>query len=129
MRHFLVIGLTVLSAVAAGGCGERQPPLAGGKPVGSWVRALENPDAKVRKEAAFKLGNVGPADPAALPALIGALRDRDPAVRREAIMAVLKCGPAAKEAVPALAELEQHDRDALVRSYAAKALTKLRSEK
>ena len=92
-----------------------------------WVRALQCPDAKTRRHAALKLGNVGTADPAALPALITALKDRDPDVRREAILALVKLGPAARDAVPSLDAIQRHDTTAQVRSYAAKALAKLRA--
>ena len=125
MPHRLLIAGAVVLALLAAGCREARPTLAGGKPVGHWTAALRDPDARVRKEAAFKLGNVGPADPAALPALTGALKDPDPGVRREAILALLKFGPAAREAAPALAQMRQHDRDAQVRSYAARAVEKL----
>ncbi len=128
MRYFLLIGLVVLSAVVVSGCGKEQPTLSGGKPVSYWVQALRDPNAKLRKQAAFKLGNVGPADPAALPALIGALKDHDAGVRREAILGLLKCGFGARQAVPALVELQQHDADTQVRTYAAKALKNLRGE-
>jgi len=40
------------------------------------------------------------------------------------ILALVKCGPAAKETIPELAEVQQNDRDAKVRDYAAKALEK-----
>ena len=50
--------------------------MAGGKPVSHWLTALHAPDAKEREEAARKLGNVGPADAAACPALVEALRSR-----------------------------------------------------
>jgi HEAT repeat protein len=125
MRYLVLICLATVPLVSSTGCGKRQPMLAGGKPVGAWVQALQDPDARVRKQAAFKLGNVGPADPAALPALIGALKDPHAAVRREAILAVLKCGPAARDAGPVLLELQRNDRDAQVRGYAAQALDKL----
>jgi HEAT repeat protein len=49
-------------------------------------------------------------------------------VRSEAILAVLKFGPKAQETVPTLTDLSRHDRDAKVRSFAAKALEKLRSD-
>jgi HEAT repeat protein len=124
MRVVLVCFLILLLS----GCG-RPPTQAGGKPVSHWVEALRSPDAKLRKEAAFKLGNVGDTDPTALPAVIEALKDRDAAVRREAILALLKFGPAAQEAVPTLTELRERDRDPKVRSYAAKALEKLQGEK
>jgi HEAT repeat protein len=123
MRSGLIL---ILAALLAAGCGKAAPTLAGGKPVGHWVESLRAPDPRLRREAAFKLGNVGPADPAALPALTAALRDRDAAVRREAILALLKCGPEAREAVPTLAELRQHDPDAQVRACAARAVDRLR---
>ena len=111
-----------------GGCTEPPPTLTGGRPAGHWVEQLRaSPDAKVRKEAAFKLGNVGPADPSALPALTAALKDRDAAVRGEAILALVKFGAAARPVVPALADLRDHDRDPKVRGYAAKAIEKLQA--
>ena len=102
--------------------------LAGGKPVSHWVEALKGPDAKLRKTAVTKLGNVGPADEVVLPALLGALEDTDAAVRREAILALMKYGPGAREAVPRLVDLKRRDRDAQVRSYAARAVEKLERE-
>jgi HEAT repeat protein len=102
--------------------------MVGGKPASYWVEALQSPDAKLRQKAAFRLGNVGPSDPAAFPALLGALKDNNADVRCEAIKAVLKCGSAAKEAITALTDLEQHDADARVRSHAAKAITKLQAD-
>jgi HEAT repeat protein len=128
VRHHLLIGVGLLLALSAAGCGEARPTLAGGKPVSHWTGAIRDPDARVRRQAAAKLGNVGPADPAALPALTGALKDADAGVRREAILALVKCGPAAREAVPALEQLRQHDRDPQVRAYAARALEKLRAD-
>jgi HEAT repeat protein len=118
----------VLVLLALGGCGPATPTLAGGKPVAYWLEALHGPDAKLRKTAAFKLGNVGPADAAVVPVLTAALKDRDAGVRREAILALMKCGVEAREAIPALTELQQHDRDAQVRIYAAKALRKLQKD-
>jgi HEAT repeat protein len=125
MRLFVVAFLLVLAC----GCGRKQPLLAGGKPVGYWVEALHDPDPGLRQKAASKLGNVGPADAAVLPALIEALRDADPHVRCEAILALVKFGSGAKAAIPALAEVERQDTDDRVRTYAAKALQRLQSEK
>lgn len=93
--------------------------------VNYWLEALHAPDAKLRKEAAFKLGNLGTTDAAVVPALRGALTDANPAVRREAILALLKCGPDAKAAVPIFTDLRQRDPNAQVRRYAAKAIEKL----
>jgi len=123
MRVIALFFLTVLLS----GCGKAEPMLAGGKPVSYWVQALKDPDVKLRKKAAFKLGNVGPADAAAMPALVAALKDVDPRVRSEAVLALVKFGPDAREAVPALMEVQQRDRDALVRAQAGKALEKLRA--
>ena len=120
MRYILFILVVLL-----GGCSKAEPTLAGGKPVSHWVQALQSPDARLRKQAAFKLGNVGPADPTALPALIGALKDRDAGVRREAILAVLKCGPTARDAIPALSDLRKNASDAQTRTLSSKALEKL----
>jgi HEAT repeat protein len=117
MRFFAA----VLLAVLLSGCSNAQPT----RPVGHWVGALQDPDPRLRKQAAFNLGNIGPADPTVFPALLGALRDRDAKVRCEAIVALLKFGSDAKEAIPALTTVQQQDRDARVRSYAAKALEKL----
>jgi HEAT repeat protein len=120
--------LTAIAALALGGCTGQPTPEAGVR-VGHWVEALRAPDAKLRKEAAFKLGNLGLTDTErVVPALTGALRDVDAAVRREAIMALLKCGDRGKDAATAIAELEQRDPDPQVRIYARKALKKLRNE-
>jgi HEAT repeat protein len=90
-----------------------------------WAQALRDPNARVRKHAAFTLGNIGPSDPAALPALIGALKDPDSAVRCEAILALVKFGPAAGEARPAFYKIRQNDRDPQARRFATRALQKL----
>jgi len=119
-----VVALSVL-ALGLIGCGKATPTLAGGKPVSYWVQAIHAPDPHLRKEAVFKLGNVGATEAEALPAVTEALRDSNAVVRREAILALLKFGDEAKSAMHILTDLRQHDRDAQVRSYAAKALDKL----
>src|SRR5207302_5505445 len=112
MRFFATLVLAVLLS----GCGTAKPT----RPVGHWVQALQDPDPRMRKQAAFNLGNIGPADPTVFPALLGAFEDRDAKVRCEAIVALLKFGSDAKEAIPALTNIQRQDRDAKVRSYAAK---------
>ncbi len=110
------------------GCGCQQQPqatLAGGKPVQYWLTMITDPNPKHRKEAAFKLGNVGADEPLALPALIKTLDDSNIAVRKEAILAVIKFGSEAKQAIPSLQKL-QNDADVQVRNYAMKALEKIR---
>jgi HEAT repeat protein len=116
--------LLVILLIALCGCGRSQPTMAGGK----WAEALRDPDARVRRNAAFTLGNIGPSDAAVFPALIGALKDADAGVRCEAVLALLKFGPEARQAAPALAELSQRDRSPRVRDYAARALRKLEAE-
>ena len=66
MRRILLVILLVSHC----GCGRTEPTMAGSK----WANALHDADAKVRRKAAFTLGNVGPSDPAVLPALVGALK-------------------------------------------------------
>jgi HEAT repeat protein len=93
-----------------------------------WARALHDRDARVRKKAAFTLGNIGPTHPAVLPALIGALKDDDPEVRTTAILALVKFGRDATEAVPTLTEVQRGDTDDRVRAYAGKALAKIQGK-
>ena len=117
--------VAAILVISLGGCTTTPTPDSGAR-VRHWIETLRQPDAKQRKQAAFKLGNLGLTDPTTVvPALIGALKDEDAAVRSEAILALLKCGPAGKDALPALGEVRRKDSDAQVRSYAAKALAKI----
>jgi len=118
MKRMLLVMMVIISP----SCGKEQPRLAGTK----WSETLRDPNPKLRKKAAFTLGNIGPSDPAVLPALIGALKDADPEVRCEAILGLLKWASEAKAAIPNLIELQEKDQDAKVRNYAAKALEKLK---
>jgi HEAT repeat protein len=120
MRVCLFTGLALLLC----GCGRSPPMMAHYRPVSDWVQALNSPDARLRKQAVTILGNVGPSDLTAVPALARAVRDRDPAVRTEAVLALLKIGPAAREAIPALEEAVR-DINPKVRTYAAKALFRI----
>jgi len=120
--------LAVVVAISIGGCAGQSVDTSAR--VNHWVAVLAGPDAKLRKEAAFKLGNLGLSDPATVvPALTGALKDVDAGVRGEAILALLKCGTRAQEVTPVLTEMEQRDPDGQVRNYATKALQKLRNER
>jgi HEAT repeat protein len=117
--------LSAVLAASLGGCAGQPAPDTGAR-VSHWVDILRGPDARLRKEAAFKLGNLGPTDPATIvPALTEALKDVDAAVRCEAILGLIKCGLIARQAVGDLLKLQQADRDARVRDYAAKAVQKL----
>jgi HEAT repeat protein len=120
--------LAAILAIACASCRAQPVPDTGAR-VQHWIADLRQPDAKLRKEAAFRLGNLAQSDPAVVvPALTGALKDADAAVRCEAILALLKCGTAARPAAAELSTLRQHDRDVRVRDYAAKALEKLGNE-
>jgi HEAT repeat protein len=122
MRAIPVILLVAL----VGGCTAQ--PVDTSARVNYWTTALRAPDAKLRKEAAFKLGNLGLCDPDTIvPALTVALRDTESGVRREAILALMKCGAHAQDATPTLTELSRRDSDANVRRDAEKALQTLAS--
>ena len=110
------------------GCAKPQPITVHGKALEQWVQALQDRDGRVRAKAVEALGNVGAADAAVVPVLVGALKDRDAGVRVAATLALLKIGPAAEEAVPALID-GQNDKDARVREYAAKALARIQDRK
>jgi HEAT repeat protein len=112
------------AALLAAGCAKRPPLTAHGKPVAHWVEALRDPDARVRRKAVQVLGNVGTADPAAIPALTGAVKDKDARVRSAAVLSLLKIGPDAREAIPVLHDA-RNDKDPKVRAQAALALAKI----
>ncbi len=118
--------LIAILVISLNGCSTGPAAPDTGARVRHWLEALRKPDARVRKEAAFKLGNLALTDPAPVVlALTAALNDPDAAVRCEAILALLKCGPAAGEATSRLTYAQRKDRDAKVRAYAAKALNTL----
>jgi HEAT repeat protein len=119
MKRAFCIALVLLLA----GCRAEPPAMAGGK----WAAALRDPDAKVRKKAAFTLGNIGASDAAVLPALVDGLHDTDAGVRCEVILALAKYGSGAKYAIPGLSDVQEHDGDAKVREYAARAVEKLKN--
>jgi HEAT repeat protein len=123
-----IVLLLFVICLALTGC-QRDPVavLSGGKPVQHWVGALSERDPKLRKEAAFKLGNAGFRDADVLPALVRTLNDKHAGVRKEAIVAISKFGSDGTLAVPALRQLLR-DPDREVRSYAAKAVSKIEGQ-
>jgi HEAT repeat protein len=117
----------ILAAALAAGCQRQSAPTElyfSGEPVSHWLEAVKSPDPKARKKAVDVLGNVGPADPAVLPALIGAMKDKDAQVRDAAVLAVSKMGPVAVTAEPALREAAK-DPNPTVRGHAAAALERV----
>lgn len=113
-------------ALAAAGCGDRVPgeKYFSGEPVARWIDRAKDPDPKTRKKAVEVLGNVGPADPGAIPALTAALKDPDPRVRDAAVLGLSKNGPAAAAALPAVRELIA-DKDPTVRRHVKAAIDRL----
>ena len=99
-----------------------------GEPVEHWLEAINSPDPKTRKKAADVLGNVGPADPRAVPALMEAVKDRDAKVRLAAVLGLSKIGPPAAAAEAVLEEAAK-DRDSTVRAHATTALERVRTKK
>src|SRR5262249_58045248 len=126
MRITIVLSSTGLTMITMG-CGPKPPTQAGGHPVSHWVHELKSSDAKVRRHAVTKLGNVGTSDPEALPAVRGALADADPGVRAEAGEALVEFRAAAKEAEGQLQGLPKKDRRPQIRENAAEALGHMRS--
>jgi len=119
MPRVLLLALLVTPVACA-----RAPTMAHYRPVGRWISALQEGDAKLRRRAVTILGNVGTSDRAAVPAITAALKDSDALVRGEAVLALLKLGTGARSALPALEEA-CHDPDARVRLYASRAVTRI----
>ena len=108
-RSPALAAVATICLVQLGGCSREPPPptLTGGKPLSYWMQALRRTGAGQRRGAVFELGNVGPTDPAVIPALTAALQDRDARVRSAAILALVK---SPKEAVGAPADGRGHGR-------------------
>lgn len=85
------------------------------------IDALEHKKVRVRRGAAYALGNI--KDKRAVDPLIKLLRDRNKYVRRSAVSALGKIRD--KKAIKPLKEIALKDRDKIVREYAVKALEKL----
>jgi HEAT repeat protein len=83
------------------------------------LRALQDADAQVRRDAAWGLGHID-AGAAAIQPLTEALDDRDAEVRRYAALALMLHGPLAEPAVPKL--IERLDDDEAMAYMAARAL-------
>lgn len=128
MRFTTVVAILCFFAFGCGRGNVTTEKYFSGEPVEHWLEAIHGSDAKVRKKAADVLGNVGPIDPRAIPALVEAVRDSDPAVRDAAVLGLSKIGPDAAAAEPALRDAMK-DRDATVRAHAATAVERVRGAK
>lgn len=84
-------------------------PLYKGRPVGFWIKQLQDKDTSFRQEALKALGEIGPDGEEAIPSLIQALEDGQDEIRSGAVRALGQMGPKAKSAVPALLKLHNYD--------------------
>src|SRR6266404_798116 len=64
-----------------------------GRPVSHWLSAVQGGTDPVREHAAHVLGEIGPDNPAIVPALIAALKDKHHLVRKNAAVALGEIGP------------------------------------
>src|SRR5262249_721858 len=71
-----------------------------GKPLGQWIKALEDKNPLVREEALAVLADLGPAAKEAAPAVAGLLKDPRPFVRLHAAVALWKVTRQPDEAGP-----------------------------
>jgi CubicO group peptidase (beta-lactamase class C family) len=108
-------------ASAASGVGAQGAGTRSTSDVQGLIKALGNPQAGVREDAALALGKIGPAAADAIPALVHMLADNDPYVAGRASTALGKIGP---KAVPSLA-CALVDSNASVRFSAAVALSNI----
>jgi HEAT repeat protein len=91
--------------------------------VAALIGALKSDNVKVRNQAVFSLGRVGPRARKAVPSLAELLKEEDPELRYSVAQALGEIGEGAGEAVPALiAATKAPDSGG---EYAAKALGKI----
>ena len=90
-----------------------------------FIAKLYDADENVRICAALRLGKLGRADHAAVPALLGLLRRGTVTDRRVAALALGKIGPPAREAVPALLEEMGRTCDGGFSNFASEAISKI----
>ena len=121
----------LLCALFSVGCGTGTVPTAKyffEKPVSHWLTQATNANPKVRLKAVEVLGNVGPVDPGAIPALIVALKDKDAKVRTAAVVGLAKIGSAADAALPTLRELADLEKNQSVRKHIQTAIARLQGQ-
>jgi HEAT repeat protein len=128
MRPLVLLLIISLSVFGCRGNEGPKEKYFSGKPIDYWLEAVKKPALKTRMKAADVLGNVGPIDRRAIPALIDAVKDRDARVRDAAILGLSKIGRPAASAESVLQEATK-DKDATVRSHALTALERVRGEK
>ena len=90
-----------------------------------FIAMLGDADEGVRICAALRLGKIGRADHAAVPALLGLLKRGTVTDRRVAALALGKIGPPAREAVPVLLEEMGRTCDGGFSNFASEAISKI----
>jgi HEAT repeat protein len=98
--------------------------LMGPGAVPALARAVTHSDKRVRRQAVWALGRLGPAAVGAVPGLCTALRDPDPRTAAGAAQALGSIGRAAEAAVPALGAA-MRDPNMVVCRLAAQALSRV----
>jgi HEAT repeat protein len=118
-RHpVLLITLGVALAVLPSPVSAAEPA-ARGKPLSTWIAALQGTDARAREEALLALAELGPAAKGAAPDIAPLLKDDRPLIRVRAALALWIIA-ADKEVVPVLtAALSGKDRAARVEAAQA----------
>src|SRR5260370_29151090 len=96
MKYLLGVSVMVFLA----GCGKEAEHH--GKTVSQWRQAVQDPNPKVRSEAADSLGAIGSQAKSAVPDLIVALQAKDDGFRAKAATAFSSISRQANEAFPAL---------------------------
>ena len=95
----------------------------GAKSVAPLIELLEHKSADVRRNAAWRLGEMKRKALGAVPALIKLLEDKDSHVVAQAAWSLGEIGPGAKDAIPRLEALHKQGRS---RQIIAEALKKIR---
>jgi HEAT repeat protein len=101
------------------------PPADSRTSTQDFIARLGDADEGVRICAALRLGRLGRAGHAAVPALLGLLRGGTVTDRRVAALALGKIGPPAREAVPILLEEMGRTCDGGFSNFAAEAISKI----
>ena len=97
----------------------------GAPAVPALARALSSPQAHVRANAAYALGEMGDLAAGALDALAAALDDSDEEVRRHLLSAISLVGQPRERALAALAAALQREPNSQLRQLAIQGMTRL----
>src|SRR4051794_13137710 len=81
---------------------DKKEPAYKKTPLSEWLKQLEAPEAKTRREAALAIREIGPPAKAAVPVLTKMLKATEGYEREAAAFGLAGIGPDAKSALPAL---------------------------